>query len=162
MTATNDPLTPPIARGAPPAVTVEGDEHTGRRVVALRDIARGEVLSRLGDAQRVPLASRYTVQVDEDAHIDGLWQFTFLNHSCAPNVHVDATAMTIWALRDIRAGEELGYFYPSTEWQMAEPFDCHCGAASCIGRVTGAAALSNDVVARFLMNRHIHALRARS
>ena len=140
---------------APPAVRVMGDELSGRRVTATRAIQAGEVLADLRAAHPASAPTRFTVQVGEHAHIDGLWQFTFLNHSCAPNVHVDAIAMSIWALRDISEGEELGYFYPSTEWQMAEPFDCHCGAEGCIGRVTGAAKLAAETLARFTVNAHI-------
>jgi hypothetical protein len=141
-------------------VRVLGDEQSGRRVVAIRTLHAGEVLAELSGAERVAVPTRFTVQVDVDAHIDGLWQFTFLNHSCAPNVRIDTTAMTISATRDIAAGEELGYFYPSTEWRMAEPFDCHCGAAACVGRVTGAAELPADVLAQHWVNRHITTLRA--
>ena len=141
-------------------VRVMGDEQAGRRVVAIRPLHSGEVLAELSGAERVFVPTRFTVQVDVDAHIDGLWQFTFLNHSCAPNVRIDTVAMTISATRDIAAGEELGYFYPSTEWRMAEPFDCHCGADGCVGRVTGAAELSADVLERHWVNRHISTLRS--
>lgn len=160
MTMTNEPSTstPTMMTDG---VRVLGDEQTGRRVVAIRTLQAGEVLAELDGAQRVPVATRYTVQVDVDAHIDGLWQFTFLNHSCAPNVRIDTTAMTISAVREVAAGEELGYFYPSTEWLMAEPFDCHCGSANCVGRVTGATDLAADVLATHWVNRHITELRAR-
>jgi hypothetical protein len=30
-------------------------------------------------------------------------------------------------------GDELRCFYPSTEWAMAEGFDCKCGAPECLG-----------------------------
>ncbi|MBI3790968.1 MAG: SET domain-containing protein [Gemmatimonadetes bacterium] len=141
-------------------VRVDGDDDTGRRVIATRDIAPGEVLADLREAHRTPVKSRFTVQIGPDAHIDGLWQFTFLNHSCDPSVHVDTTAMEIRALRAIAAGEELGYFYPSTEWMMAEPFDCHCGTPACIGRVTGAKELPPQVLGRYVVNRHIAEMKA--
>jgi len=32
------------------------------------------------------------------------------------------------ALRDLAAGEELTFDYNATEWSMAEPFLCTCGA----------------------------------
>lgn len=32
------------------------------------------------------------------------------------------------ALRDIQPGDELSFFYPSTEWEMAQGFECKCGA----------------------------------
>ncbi len=161
MTMTNEPsaTTPTLMTDG---VRVLGDEQTGRRVVAIRSLRAGEVLADLSNAQRVPIATRYTVQVEVDSHIDGLWQFTFLNHSCAPNVRIDTTAMTISTVREIAAGEELGYFYPSTEWTMAEPFDCQCSAVTCVGRVSGAAELPADVLAMHWVNPHIAELRARA
>ncbi len=38
----------------------------------------------------------------------------------------------------IQPGDELTFFYPYTEWAMAQPFDCFCGAATCRGRIAGA------------------------
>ncbi len=158
-TAARQPITQPGALTTD-AVRVGGDEHTGRSVIAVRTIPHGEVLADLRTAPRVAVPTRFTVQIGVDVHIDGIWQFTFLNHACAPNVRIDTTAMTISAVREIAAGEELGYFYPSTEWQMTEPFDCRCGAVACVGRVTGAADLSAGVLASHWVNAHIAALRA--
>jgi hypothetical protein len=156
-------MSPIAAAAATPQapVRVDGNDDTGRRVIATRAIALGEVLADLREAHAAPAKSRFTVQVGADEHIDGLWQFTFLNHSCDPNVHVDATDRVIRALRPIAEGEELGYFYPSTEWQMAEPFDCACGTARCIGRVTGAADLPNATLRQYEINVHILALKTR-
>jgi hypothetical protein len=52
-------------------------------------------------------------------------------------------------LRAIRKGDELFYFYPSTEWEMAEPFQCLCGSPNCLGRIAGAAHLSKDVIQNY-------------
>ena len=46
--------------------------------------------------------------------------------------------MVMIARRDIEKGEELSFFYPSTEWEMQAPFICLCGAANCIHVVAGA------------------------
>jgi hypothetical protein len=40
--------------------------------------------------------------------------------------------------RGLRPGDELTFFYPSTEWRMAQAFDCFCGTPSCRGRISGA------------------------
>jgi hypothetical protein len=53
-----------------------------------------------------------------------------------PNAAQIATASLI-ARRSIAAAERLTFDYVSTEWDMAAPFDCACGAASCRGRVAG-------------------------
>jgi hypothetical protein len=81
-----------------------------------------------------------------------------LNHHCDPNVVIDTTRRACVATRDIAAGEELGYFYPSTEWIMARPFLCQCGAPNCIRIVTGARHLSTDVLSRYFINEHIRIL----
>jgi SET domain-containing protein len=38
----------------------------------------------------------------------------YINHSCDPNVAFDTTAFKLVALKDIKAGDELVFFYPST------------------------------------------------
>jgi hypothetical protein len=45
-----------------------------------------------------------------------------------PNVKFDTEAMQVVALRDISADSELQFFYPSSEWEMAAPFQCWCGS----------------------------------
>ncbi|KAG2489081.1 hypothetical protein HYH03_012515 [Edaphochlamys debaryana] len=64
------------------------------------------------------------------------------NHSCDPNVFFNTEASALLALRAIAPGDELCFFYPSTEWAMGEPFACRCGAATCLGHVAGASALT--------------------
>jgi hypothetical protein len=39
-------------------------------------------------------------------------------------------------------GTELTFFYPSTEWAMAQSFDCFCRTPSCKGRIAGASDMS--------------------
>ena len=56
----------------------------------------------------------------------------------------------------VKAGDELTFFYPSTEWEMARPFQCTCGAeGKCIGLVNGAKFLDKQVLARYWLNSHI-------
>ena len=40
--------------------------------------------------------------------------------------------------RPLRVGDKLTFFYPSTEWTMAQPFECRCGSAGCLGVIRGA------------------------
>jgi SET domain-containing protein len=59
--------------------------------------------------------------------------FRFINHSCAPNTFMRRTRerAEFYALRDIRAGEELTVDYEDShhEGRLA----CRCGAARCRG-----------------------------
>jgi uncharacterized protein len=65
--------------------------------------------------------------------IDGHGMAAFLNHSCAPNCETDEIKGHVWifALRDIRPGEELCYDYNLYDGVGDAP--CNCGAKSCRG-----------------------------
>jgi len=73
----------------------------------------------------------------------------YINHSCSPNIFFDLSTFKAICLRAINKGDELFYFYPSTEWEMAEPFQCLCGSANCLGRIAGASYLSEDIAKRY-------------
>lgn len=66
----------------------------------------------------------------------------FCNHSCSPNCYVDKWVvgdklrMGIFALRKIRAGEELVFNY-NVDRYGAEPQPCYCGEANCVGFIGG-------------------------
>lgn len=122
-----------------------------------RGFRGGERVCGIPALARLDRPSRYTVQVAEDAHVEvGL--LTVLNHSCDPNVRLDTGRMEVVAARDIEPGDELAYFYPATEWDMAEPFECDCGAAECLGVVRGAKHLPGGVLDRHALNPHIRRL----
>ncbi|KAK5989187.1 SET domain-containing protein 2 [Cladobotryum mycophilum] len=66
----------------------------------------------------------------------------FCNHSCNPNCFVDKWVvgdklrMGIFALRKIRAGEELVFNY-NVDRYGAEPQPCYCGEYNCVGFIGG-------------------------
>ena len=100
-------------------------------------------------------ASFQTVQIGNQTH---LLEETLsaINHSCEPNVHIDTTSMQIRQIRDIRTGDEVTFFYPSTEWTMHRPFKCTCNSPGCLGYIAGASkmrSLFEKNVSRF--NDHI-------
>ena len=75
--------------------------------------------------------------VTDDFDIDGLVDWNparFINHSCAPNAEAREEDEQIWiyALRDIKAGEELSFNY-GYDLQDYEDHPCRCGAANCLG-----------------------------
>ena len=121
-------------------------------VFAAKAIRKGErVFPVEGPMQDFP--SRYSVQVGRDRHIEAgpenpPWKF--LNHSCDPNLALDTEARAFYALREIDAGEELRFNYLTTEWDMATPFECHCGARECFHHVAGFKHLDRDAQLRLL------------
>lgn len=71
--------------------------------------------------------------------------------------------MELWSLdKPIKEGEELRFFYPSTEWSMVQPFPCSCGASSlsttggpCLGEIRGAKDIKTEVLERYWLSDHI-------
>ena len=122
-----------------------------------RPFRRGDVVCRIPCTARRDRPSRHTVQTGPAAHVEVGFLST-LNHACDPNVRLDTDALVVVAERDIAAGEELTYFYPSTEWEMAEPFACRCGGPACLGVVRGARHLSAEALGCRFVNRHVATL----
>jgi hypothetical protein len=83
-----------------------------------------------------------------------------MNHSCRPTSIVLAHALCVRAATDLKAGDEITFFYPSTEWDMVRPFECLCGAHNCIGFVAGAQHLCIATLRRYFLNAHIQELAA--
>lgn len=143
------------------------DSLAAKRIVALHETARVEeetatdqrslhatkVFSK-GDtitsfvAQEVFVSPTYaTLQREEAGHITLSPSFLqYVNHACSPSAFFDTARMELVALKDIAEGEELTFFYPSTEWEMAQAFECRCGSAACLGTIRGAAFLPEEVL----------------
>ena len=78
------------------------------------------------------LNNRYDLDGDFDYNTARL-----INHSCNPNCEVDGKALKLWifALRDIRKGEELSYDYGFGYDKDYKQFVCKCGAKNCVGYI---------------------------
>jgi len=84
-------------------------------------------------------ATYLTIQLDEKEHISILPEYLrYTNHSCSPNIFFDTTSLEVICVRPVKVGEEMTFFYPSSEWDMAQPFDCCCGSSDCLGTIQGA------------------------
>jgi hypothetical protein len=139
-------------------VSMEGlvikTENKFRSLVTKQAYKQGEVISDIPRAKVINKPNRFTVQIGRTEHTD-VGKLAALNHSCDPNVILDTTNMQMVARRDIEQGEELSFFYPSTEWEMDAPFICLCGATNCIHVVAGARFLSLSTLEHHFLNRHI-------
>jgi SET domain len=113
---------------------------------ALQSFQSGEVIAEFSAGTIAAEPTYLTVQVDVGKHITLQPEFLqYINHSCTPNVFFDTTRMELVALKEIQQGEEMTFFYPSTEWEMKQPFNCYCGSSNCVGQVRGAAFLPKNV-----------------
>lgn len=125
-------------------------------LVSTKTFQENEVISGFSAKETHSSPSRYTVQVNEHTHIILLPEFLqYINHSCNPNAFFNTTTMELRALKPIAPGDEFTFFYPSTEWFMAEPFLCSCGEANCIGTIKGAKELTKDVLQRYRLTDFI-------
>jgi len=112
----------------------------------------GDKLTEIPSNQIKSTPNRYTVQINSDQHIETP-ELSVLNHSCDPNVFIDTQDMCIYALKPIFKGDELTFFYPSTEWEMDKPFECQCGSENCLNQIQGAKFLSSLPPQK--LNQHI-------
>lgn len=128
-------------------------------LIACKGFESGEVITHLTGLTKSP-RSYATVQCGHgpDDHLSLNSDLRYVNHSCDPNTAFDLSSpdqseWQIYALKRIAIGEPLTYFYPSTEWLMDQPFECTCGAPSCLRRIEGAATLpGEELLARSAVN----------
>lgn len=129
-------------------------ENKFRSLITKQAYKRGEIICDIPTEKVINKANRYTVQIGRDQHTE-VGKLSALNHSCDPNVILDTENLKMIARRDIEEGEELSFFYPSTEWEMDAPFICLCGSSNCIHVVAGARFLPLSTLENHYLNRHI-------
>ena len=102
-----------------------------------------------------------TVQVSEHKHIYLFPEYLqYVNPCCEPNVIFNTTTMQLECISDIETGEELRFFYPATEWKIAQQFVCNCGKASCVGLIQGAADTPTEVLNKYKLTDFIKSMAA--
>ncbi len=133
-------------------------EENYKSMFVTQDMEANTVLMAFSYKKILPQATRYTVQMGKNKHIHLDPEYLqYINHSCNPNVFFDLETMTLRTLRPIQKGEEMAFFYPSTEWAMTEAFDCMCGSEKCLKRIQGAAFLEEEVLEKYRLSPHIEA-----
>ncbi|KAG8708367.1 hypothetical protein FRC08_018929 [Ceratobasidium sp. 394] len=113
----------------------------------------GQLMTYLTGWTKCPEKTWSSVQcgVGAEDHIELNSVYVFMNHSCAPNVVVDLSSPNhsewhVRALKKINPGDDISFFYPSTEWDSPQPFDCRCKAQNCVGYYAGSKYLSRQQV----------------
>lgn len=117
---------------------------------------KGEVICNFTAGVTQSYATYLTVQVGISKHITLQPEFLqYINHSCVPTVFFDTTSMQLIALKDLNKGDEFTFFYPSTEWDMAQPFVCNCGSTNCLQLINGASHLSLSTLHNYKLTNFI-------
>tara|TARA_B100000242_G_C42955690_1_gene443194 strand:- start:40 stop:501 length:462 start_codon:yes stop_codon:yes gene_type:complete len=82
----------------------------------------------------------YLFNLNKRYDLDGDFKFNtarLINHSCDPNCEVFGTGLKIWvyAMKDIKKGDELSYDYGFSFDEDYKNYPCRCGAKNCIGYI---------------------------
>ncbi|KAF4627807.1 hypothetical protein G7Y89_g10351 [Cudoniella acicularis] len=105
---------------------------------------------------RAEKATYATVQMGKKEHLNLNSDLVYINHSCVPSVIFDTTSLSILAgPNGLKENQELTFFYPSTEWEMAQGFECFCGHDSCRGFISGAKDMPAEKLEGQWLNAHI-------
>jgi hypothetical protein len=123
---------------------------------AQADFQPGETLVRFSPRVILTGPAVHSVQINESDHILLDPEFLeYTNHSCSPNVVFDVSNMVVTAVQPISTGDEIVYFYPSTEASMNRPFSCLCDSEHCLGLIEGAEYLPPSVLDRYHLADHV-------
>jgi hypothetical protein len=139
------------------AEIIENLESKQKALYSVRSFKKGELISPFSAGKIYSRPNYLTVQTGIDKHIALFPEFLqYINHSCEPNVFFNTTTLEVRALRDIEANEEFSFFYPSTEWEMDQPFNCYCGNDCCLQSIRGAKFLDDAARKKYKLTDFIN------
>lgn len=131
-------------------IHTDTSNNNHRSLVSRRSFNADELIIEFSAKSVQPTPSYLTVQLEDREHIELFPEFLeCINHSCEPNCFFDTTTLQLVAIKDIKEGEEMTFFYPSTEWNMDRAFQCKCGCDNCLGVIKGAKYLSDRIVEKY-------------
>lgn len=118
-----------------------GRSSTGKGLFAEENIRKGacviEYTGRpVGEAEQYTHRGKYLFETSKTTMIDGNIPTNtakYINHSCKPNCEIDIKhkRVFVFALRNIKAGEELTYDYDTEYFETyIKPKGCKCAACT--------------------------------
>jgi uncharacterized protein len=125
-------------------IVVADTAGKGLGVYARCDFRAGEFIFRRRYGRKVTAADLHLLAADELRHLCELDFKTtavllppgcYLNHACDPSAM--RRGVTVFAWRDIRAGEEITIDYRLNGFDEDCRWECRCGTAECPGIVVG-------------------------
>ncbi|KAK4683818.1 hypothetical protein P7C73_g6401, partial [Tremellales sp. Uapishka_1] len=147
--------------------SIQGEGFSSR-LVAVRDIPPNSLVAPLTNITQAPTKAYSSVQYGASSrdHLELNSDLLFMNHSCAPSVYMNVSSrhpadwQVVTGDDGLKEGQDITFFYPSTEWDMAQGFDCSCGAEECLQRIQGAKYISlDDLEKRGWVNEHIRRMK---
>ncbi|KAF5856989.1 hypothetical protein ETB97_006445 [Aspergillus alliaceus] len=84
----------------------------------------GALFTKIATATFVDHDTYTTVATSKNSRIELNSDLVYCNHSCNPSLVFDMTRFEVRVSEDrpLSVGDELTFFYPSTEWKMVQPF----------------------------------------
>ena len=82
----------------------------------------------------------YLFNLNKRYDLDGAYNFNIarlINHSCNPNCEVFGKGLKVWvyAMKNIKKGEELSYDYGFSFDENYRQFPCNCRSKNCVGYI---------------------------
>lgn len=156
MSFTNSNNNKELVFKAPFAEVLKNTGTGQQQLSATQSFSPGETICAFFAGSISDTPTYLTVQTGETTHITLQPEFLqYINHSCDPNVFFDTDAMTLVCLQPIEPGTEMTFFYPSTEWEMNQPFLCQCGTPNCLQIIQGASFLSTETLLQYRLTNFI-------
>ena len=98
-------------------------------------VKQSEVSSKFDNEKAI-----YLFNINKKYDLDGDFKFNtarLINHSCDPNCEVFGSGLKIWvyAMKNIKKGEELSYDYGFSYDDDYKAYPCRCGTKSCAGYI---------------------------
>ena len=113
------------------------------QLVASQAIKAGEIIVQSREEEIQDHRTWRTLQLDESRHLRNAF-LNFVDHSCSPNSLLDVVSLALMAIRDISIGDPIAFFYPGSEVELSQEFDCHCGSDECLRHINGGFYLTHD------------------
>ncbi|KAL4916013.1 hypothetical protein BDW62DRAFT_218981 [Aspergillus aurantiobrunneus] len=138
---------------------VKGDQPFQSSARSLIALPAGALFARITTATHVEQTTYTSVADGVNSRIELNSDLVYCNHSCQPSLVFDMTRFEVRVVdnRPLSVGDELTFFYPSTEWTMVQAFQCQCaaGADRCLGLISGSRDLELAVLQRYWLNEHV-------
>ncbi len=141
-------MAPEIYSYLHPGIELRALQQKGRfGLFSTQDIPAGTLLTMWGGkvvdsqayAQLTSFLRTHGLQIEDDLFQVPLIEndpADFFNHSCNPNAGFNSP-ISLVAMREICAEEEICFDYAMSEDNHFDEFDCQCGAICCRRKVTG-------------------------
>lgn len=114
----------------------DSNRFGGRGLFTKAKVKKNEIFHRCQNYLIVPQPTFQSIEFGHRFHlIDNV--IANINHSCVANTVAIPEKKILIALRDIDEGEEVTLFYPASEIELCQPFDCRCDEANCLKQIRG-------------------------